>query len=55
MQTFKASDLFPIVETAQGKLRGLISGGVSSFKGIRYGADTAAYRFRPPVAPAPWP
>ncbi|MBT9527657.1 MAG: carboxylesterase/lipase family protein [Rhizobacter sp.] len=55
MQTFKASDLFPIVETAQGKLRGLISGGVSSFKGIRYGANTTgANRYQPPVAPPRW-
>ena len=55
MQTFKSSDLFPIVETAQGKLRGLISGGVSSFKGIRYGANTTgANRYMPPVAPPTW-
>ncbi|MBC7955418.1 MAG: carboxylesterase/lipase family protein [Cytophagales bacterium] len=56
MQAFKSSDLFPIVETAQGRLRGLTSGGVASFKGIRYGADTSgANRFMPPAPPRHWP
>jgi para-nitrobenzyl esterase len=49
------ADLFPIVETAEGKLRGLASGGVSVFKGIRYGADSSgANRFRPPQPVQPW-
>ena len=49
------ADLFPIVETAEGKLRGLASGGISVFKGVRYGADSAgANRFRPPQPVAPW-
>ena len=47
------SDL--IVETGSGNVRGYVSGGVRTFKGIPYGADTSgATRFRPPVAPEPW-
>ncbi|RYF80480.1 MAG: carboxylesterase/lipase family protein [Comamonadaceae bacterium] len=47
--------VFSIVETAQGKVRGLKSGGVHVFKGLRYGADTSgANRFMPPQPVAPW-
>jgi para-nitrobenzyl esterase len=43
------------VETTSGKVRGLAGRGVSSFKGLRYGASTAgANRFQPPARPAPW-
>lgn len=39
----------PVVETAQGRYRGLESDGVYSFKGMRYGASTAGQgRFMPP-------
>jgi para-nitrobenzyl esterase len=48
-------DIFPIVETAQGRLRGVESGGIKVFKGVRYGADTAgANRYLPPQPVAPW-
>ncbi|HQS96527.1 MAG: carboxylesterase [Novosphingobium sp. 17-62-19] len=41
--------LFPVVETAQGKLRGLSSGGVAIFRGVHYAADTSGpNRFMPP-------
>ena len=43
-----------VVTTAHGPVRGRIVGGVVFFKGIRYGADTAAHRFEPPREPAPW-
>jgi para-nitrobenzyl esterase len=49
------TDLFPVVETAQGRLRGLDSGGIKVFKGIRYGADTTlANRWRAPQPVQPW-
>lgn len=45
----------PVVETAYGKVRGFAADGVYSFRGIRYGANTAgANRFRPPQKPDPW-
>lgn len=48
-------DLFPVVETAQGKLRGLSAGGVKMFKGIRYGGETSGkHRFMPPPPPPKW-
>lgn len=47
--------LFPIVETTDGKVRGLRSGRIAVFKGLRYGADTSgANRFRPPQPVEPW-
>lgn len=49
------SELFPVVETSNGRLRGLMSGGVAVFKGVHYGADTAgANRFMPPAPVARW-
>lgn len=43
------------VATAHGQVRGLRKAGVSVFKGLRYGADTAgAGRFRPPQPVALW-
>ncbi len=45
----------PVVDTASGKIRGYEDGPIKIFKGIPYGADTATTRFKPPVAPDPWP
>lgn len=46
----------PLVETAQGKLRGRVGPtGIISFKGMRYAASSAgALRFMPPTAPPKW-
>ncbi|MFT4090177.1 MAG: carboxylesterase family protein [Asticcacaulis sp.] len=44
----------PVATTAYGKVRGRVDRGVMVFKGVRYGADTAPVRFRPPRAPEAW-
>jgi para-nitrobenzyl esterase len=44
----------PIVETGYGKVKGYLEDGITVFKGVRYGADTATTRFQPPKAPEPW-
>jgi para-nitrobenzyl esterase len=47
--------MFPVVETAQGKLRGLSTGDIATFRGIHYGASTAgANRFMPPRPVEAW-
>ena len=50
---FGSSRTEPVVETAQGKIRGILNDqGIHVFKGMRYGR---AKRFMPPVAPESWP
>src|SRR5438105_3582039 len=45
----------PVVETASGKLRGVIQQGVHAFRGVPYGASTAgSNRFMAPRKPEPW-
>jgi para-nitrobenzyl esterase len=46
----------PLVETAQGKVRGVVqSNGVTAFKGMRYAAAAAgSLRFMPPAPPPKW-
>jgi len=49
------SQLFPVVETASGKVQGITSTGIREFKGIPYGASTGgANRYMPPRKPASW-
>jgi para-nitrobenzyl esterase len=46
---------FCTVETASGKVRGLISSGIRQFKGVPYGASTTGQlRYRRPQPPSPW-
>lgn len=45
----------PVVQTKAGKVRGFVSAGVNTFRGIPYGATTAgANRYQPPRKPEPW-
>jgi para-nitrobenzyl esterase len=42
-------------DTTMGRVRGMASAGIKSFKGIPYGADTGGVnRFMPPRKPKPW-
>jgi para-nitrobenzyl esterase len=43
-----------VAQTQTGKIRGVRERGVHTFKGVPYGADTAARRFLSPVAPTAW-
>lgn len=48
-------DLFPVVETPRGRVRGMANAGVGVFRGIPYGEDTGgAWRWQPPRAKAAW-
>ena len=50
-----ADPKYLVAETAFGKIRGVDTGGIKSFKGVHYGANTAGTnRFMPPVDPAKW-
>jgi len=40
--------------TASGRVGGFVDRGIYAFKGIPYGADTAARRFLAPLPPQPW-
>src|SRR5436190_1721743 len=44
-----------VVATKAGQLRGAVGDGITSFKGIPYGASTAgSSRFKPPQKVQPW-
>jgi para-nitrobenzyl esterase len=43
-----------VATTRAGRVGGTLDNGVRVFKGIAYGADTAAYRFQPPRLPVAW-
>ncbi len=50
-----APRLGPVVETSNGKVRGYVSNGIHTLRGLRYGAPTGGLnRFRPPATPEPW-
>ncbi|HWQ86750.1 MAG TPA: carboxylesterase/lipase family protein [Brevundimonas sp.] len=44
----------PVARTAHGPIIGSRDGGILSFKGVRYGADTRPTGFQPPRPPSPW-
>ncbi len=44
----------PVAETEYGKVRGKVENDILVFKGVRYGADTAATRFQAPAKPQSW-
>jgi para-nitrobenzyl esterase len=44
----------PVATTQYGKVRGTAEDGILTFKGIRYGADTATTRFAGPAEPERW-
>jgi para-nitrobenzyl esterase len=45
----------PIVSTTAGRIRGYVdTTGILGFKGVVFGGDSAAFRFRPPVPVKPW-
>jgi para-nitrobenzyl esterase len=49
-----AQTVSPVATTKFGKVQGYLDQNVNCFKGIRYGADTAARRFMPPLPPEKW-
>jgi para-nitrobenzyl esterase len=50
-----ADEKFVVADTAFGKVRGTDAGGIKTFKGIPYGANTSGKnRFMPPADPVKW-
>jgi len=49
-----ADEAGPVAPTTAGRIRGYVDRGVDVFKGVPYGADTAAHRFQAPRPPAAW-
>lgn len=54
MTSLSSEQMFPVVETTTGTIRGIANTGVQIFCGIPYGADTATTRFQPPRPRARW-
>jgi para-nitrobenzyl esterase len=52
--TVHADDVYTIVETSAGRVRGRVRDGIATFLGVPYGRDTRLTRFQPPLPPEPW-
>jgi para-nitrobenzyl esterase len=51
----QSREIFCTAETISGRVQGLVTSGIKTFKGVPYGASTAgANRFMPPRKPTPW-
>ena len=50
-ESIECREQSPVANTQFGSVKGFVDDGVISFKGIRYGADTASTRFVAPAAP----
>ena len=50
----RAASRSVVVRTSHGQVRGHVVDDIATFRGVRYGADTSARRFQPPLPPAPW-
>lgn len=53
-ETGEAEVASPVATTAHGKVQGTADDEILTFKGIRYGADTATTRFAAPADPGAW-
>jgi len=54
-QDTRGIPMTPVVQTASGRVRGVVRFGVNQFWGVPYAASTAGpNRFMPPMKPAPW-
>jgi para-nitrobenzyl esterase len=54
-QDTRGLPMTPVVQTASGRVRGVVKFGVNQFWGVPYAASTeGANRFMPPVKTAPW-
>ena len=54
IKAFAWADGAPVVTTTTGKISGVVEQGISVFKSVPYGGDTAKTRFKAPVPPTPW-
>jgi para-nitrobenzyl esterase len=49
-----AASSAPVAKTRYGAVAGTLEEGISVFRGVPYGADTAPVRFQAPLPPTPW-